>query len=167
VLYSGIYVACLHLQHLAELLQLREDERQQRLQAAAATTSAVLQQQLHVKAAAMSASGAITGPDAAPEAHAEEPERTLTNAGTSPTASSSANGGRQAAVASSAGAVKQGGPQLPLSAAASVAAAIAAAGGSPRKDLPSRIERDKVSSGMISKGTAGLSPLCMCARACD
>ncbi|WIA30393.1 hypothetical protein OEZ86_000479 [Tetradesmus obliquus] len=52
------------MQHLAQLLQLREEERQQRLHAAAVTTSAVLKQQQHVKAAALSASGITVGSNA-------------------------------------------------------------------------------------------------------
>eukprot|EP00883_Tetradesmus_obliquus_P004781 jgi/Sobl393_1/1515/SZX72241.1 len=116
------------MQHLAQLLQLREEERQQRLHAAAVTTSAVLKQQQHVKAAALSASGITAGSDAVLALPGE------------------GGGGRQAAAVSSAGGQKQAGLPLPLSTAASVAAAIAAAGGSPRKDLPSRIEREKVTA---------------------
>jgi hypothetical protein len=126
----------------------------------------VLQQQLHVKAAAMSASGAAAGPGTAWEAGADETGVLHTNAGSSPTAvGSSPKGGRQGAAASSGSAAKQGAPQLPLSKAASVAAAIAAAGGSPRKDLPSRIEREKVSGDMIVDGAAGLL-CCVCVQGC-
>jgi hypothetical protein len=121
----------LHLQHLAQLLQQREEERQQRLQAAAATSAAVLEQQQHVKAAALSASGVLAD-------HAA-----------TPAAADAVGDGRHGAALSSAGVQRQAGPQLPLSTAASVAAAIAAAGGSPRKDLPSRVEREKVGMNIL------------------
>lgn len=158
------------LQRLVELLQLREIERQQRLRAAATTSSAVAMQQQHVKAAASAIGSASSAGQAAAAKCKPEPELRaapadcsvafsrqtercpvcISAAAAAPTCNHSdsrgvSSSGRLSVVCNMPGADTSGPPQLP-STAASAVAAIAAAGGSPRRELPSRLERSRVSN---------------------